>query len=70
MQARRGGVVLTFHSEHRPLEAYVRELAAAGLLIETIREVRASEQVVSRDPDARGWLRIPLFLHLRAIKPG
>jgi SAM-dependent methyltransferase len=70
MQARRGGVVLTFHSEHRPLEAYVRELAAAGLLIETIREVRASEQVVSRDPDARRWLRIPLFLHLRAIKPG
>lgn len=68
-QARRGGVLLTFHSEHRPLEAYLNALAAAGMLTETIREVKASDRAVSTDPGARRWQRIPLFLHLRAIKP-
>ena len=56
----RGGVRLTFHSEHRPLESYSRALEAAGLLIEAIREPRA--------PDGR-WQRIPLSLQLRAVKP-
>jgi SAM-dependent methyltransferase len=65
----RGGVRLTFHSEHRPLEAYMRAVEAAGLLTETIREVRAPDHVVAHDPRARRWQRIPLFLHLRAIKP-
>jgi SAM-dependent methyltransferase len=64
----RGGVRLTFHSEHRPLEAYFRALEAAGLLTETIREARPSDRVVGRDPAARRWQRIPLFLHLRARK--
>ncbi|HEX5190965.1 MAG TPA: class I SAM-dependent methyltransferase [Streptosporangiaceae bacterium] len=68
-QASRGGVVLTFHSEHRPVEAYVNALAAAGLLTEAIREVRASGLAVSSDPGERRWQRIPMFLHLRAIKP-
>jgi SAM-dependent methyltransferase len=57
----RAGVRMTFHSEHRPLESYARALEAAGLLTETIREVRS--------PDGR-WRRIPLSLHLRAVKPG
>jgi SAM-dependent methyltransferase len=65
----RGGIRLTFHSEHRPLEAYFRALETAGLVTETIREVRPSDQVVMRDPAARRWQRIPLFLHLRA-SPG
>jgi SAM-dependent methyltransferase len=56
----RGGVQLTFHSEHRPLESYSRALEAAGLLIEAIREPKA--------PDGR-WQRIPLSLQLRAVKP-
>ena len=66
----RDGIRLTFHSEHRPLESYIQALAAAGLLTETIREVRAPDEVVATDPVARRWQRIPLFLHLRAIKPG
>lgn len=66
----RGGISVTFHSEHRPLEAYVQALAAAGLLTETIREARASEEVVARSPDAGRWQRVPMFLHLRAIKAG
>ena len=69
MVADRGGVRLTFHSEHRPLEAYFRALADAGLLTETIREVSSSDQVVAQHPSDRRWQRIPLFLHLRALKP-
>jgi SAM-dependent methyltransferase len=64
----RDGIRLTFHSEHRPLEAYVQAVAAARLLTETIREVRAPDEAVTRNPDARRWQRIPMFLHLRAIK--
>lgn len=66
----RGGIHMTFHSEHRPLEAYVRAFETAGLLTEAIREVGAPDHVVARDPAARRWQRIPLFLHLRAVKPG
>jgi SAM-dependent methyltransferase len=58
----RGGIRLTFHSEHRPLEAYMRALEAGGLLTEALREVRAP------DPADRQWQRIPMFLHLCAIK--
>jgi len=68
MVAERGGMRLTFHSEHRPLEAYFRAFEAAGLLTETLREVKPSDQIVSRDQVARRWQRIPLFLHLRVRK--
>jgi SAM-dependent methyltransferase len=57
----RGGLTMTFHSEHRPLRDYSDALAEAGFLIERIREVG--------DPDPEDkWHRIPLFLHLRAVK--
>jgi len=69
MVADRGGIHLTFHSEHRPLESYARALEASGLLIEAIREVKPPDHLADRDPAARRWQRIPLFLHLRAIKP-
>jgi SAM-dependent methyltransferase len=69
MTAERDGVTLTFHSEHRPLEAYARALEDAGLLTETIREVRVPDQVVREDPASRRWQRVPLFLHLRAVRP-
>ena len=69
MVADRGGIRLTFHSEHRPLEAYTQAMEASGLLIEAIREVKPPDQLAARDPAARRWQRIPLFLHLRAIKP-
>jgi len=63
-----GGVRMTFHSEHRPIEAYSRALEAAGLLIEAIRETRAPDAVVAASPGKRRWQRIPLFLHVRAVK--
>ena len=57
----RGGLAMTFHSEHRPLSDYSDPLAEAGFLIERIREVG--------DPNPEDkWHRIPLFLHLRAVK--
>ena len=67
--ADRGGIQLTFHSEHRPIEAYSRALEAAGLLIEAIRETRTPDGVVAANPGERRWQRIPLFLHVRAVKP-
>jgi SAM-dependent methyltransferase len=67
--AERDGIGLTFHSEHRPIEAYSRALEAAGLLIEAIREVSAPDEVVRDHPNHRRWQRIPLFLHIRAVKP-
>jgi SAM-dependent methyltransferase len=57
----RDGYTMTFHSEHRPLQAYSDALANAGFLIERIREVG--------DPSpADKWHRIPLFLHFRALR--
>jgi SAM-dependent methyltransferase len=55
----RDGLVMTFHSEHRPLQAYTDALADAGFVIERLRELG--------EPDpAHKWHRLPLFLHLRA----
>ncbi len=65
----RDGIQMTFHSEHRPLETYSRALEAAGLLIEAIREARVPDEVVTDNPNSRRWQRIPLFLHVRAVKP-
>jgi SAM-dependent methyltransferase len=67
--ADRAGFRLTFHSEHRPLEAYSLALERAGLLIEAIRELRQPDEFTARDPAERRWQRIPLFLQLRAVKP-
>jgi hypothetical protein len=62
----RDGLPMTFHSVHRPLEEYSRALEDAGLVVEAIREVTVDgDSAVSRPSEAR-WLRIPLFLHLRA----
>jgi SAM-dependent methyltransferase len=65
-----GDFDLTFHSEHRPLGAYAAALEAAGLLIEKLRELPAPAAAIERDPRNRRYLRIPMFLHLLAVKPG
>jgi SAM-dependent methyltransferase len=70
MTINRGGIPMTFHSEHRPLESYARALEAAGMQIQAIREVRPSQEAVAaRDPAEGRWLRIPRFLHLLAVRP-
>lgn len=59
------GLDMTFHSEHRPLEAYSRALEEAGLLIDALREPTYPEVAVTSEKSRR-WQRVPLFLHLRA----
>jgi SAM-dependent methyltransferase len=65
----REGLEMTFVSEHRPIEAYVDALAEAGLLVERLRETDVPETAIRR-PRSRRWQRLPLFLHIRALKPG
>ena len=60
---------MRFVSRHRPLQAYTDELAANGLLIERLREPKLPEGGFNDEHSPR-WTRIPLFLHLRAVKPG
>jgi SAM-dependent methyltransferase len=64
----RDGLAMRFVSRHVPLETYVEELAANGLLVERLREPKVPETAF-RDASGKRWRRIPLFLHLRALKP-
>jgi SAM-dependent methyltransferase len=64
----RAGLEMTFVSAHRPLHTYTEAINGAGLLIDRLREVPVPEQAVTR-PRSRRWQRLPLFLHLRALKP-
>lgn len=61
----RDGLTMTFTSVHRPLERVVQAVLATGLLIDHLAEVPE----LSEPPGAR-WRRVPLFLHLGAVKPG
>jgi len=64
----RDGLQMTFHGWSYPLEAYAQALEGAGLLIERLREPAASAEAVARQEPYRRWQRLPLFLHLRAVK--
>jgi SAM-dependent methyltransferase len=64
----RDGLEMTFTSVHRPLEAYTEALADCGFVIERLREPRLPDHALRREHSGR-WQRIPLFLHLRAVKP-
>jgi hypothetical protein len=63
----RDGLRIAFHSRHRPIQAYSRALEAAGLVIETVRELGVPAEAIRSDRSRR-WQRIPLFLHLRGRK--
>lgn len=63
----RDGLEATFVSAHRPLEAYADAITSAGLLIEGVREPAAPDHAFS-DERGRRWQRIPLFLHMVAVK--
>ncbi|MGJ5132782.1 class I SAM-dependent methyltransferase [Bradyrhizobium oligotrophicum] len=64
----RDGLSMTFHSAHRPLQSYFEALEAEGFLIEALREPSIPEAIITRD-SSRRWLRVPLFLHLRCLRP-
>jgi SAM-dependent methyltransferase len=63
----RNGLEMTFLDAHRPLEDYFRALEDAGLLIERVREV-GDGTAEPPWPSVLRWRRIPLFLHIRALR--
>jgi SAM-dependent methyltransferase len=62
----RGGLRMTFVSMHRPLEAYMRALEAAGFVIEALREPVPGRDYVSDHPEVASWREEPVLLVLRA----
>ena len=55
---KRDELSMTFESQHRPIFAYFDALAAAGLVVDALREPATEGH--------ESWSRLPLFLHLRA----
>jgi SAM-dependent methyltransferase len=68
-ESNRDGIAVTFRDHGIPFERLSRALESAGLLWEAIREPAPSEAFVREHPPAARRVRIPLFLHFRAVKP-
>jgi SAM-dependent methyltransferase len=64
----RDGLEITFIGWRNALEEYAAALEAAGLLVERLREPAAPPAAVASRPSYLRWQRLPLFLHLRAVK--
>jgi hypothetical protein len=60
----RDGLTMTFTSQHRSLERFARAVLSTGLLIDHVAELPDLS-----DPPGTPWRRLPLFLHLGAVKP-
>jgi SAM-dependent methyltransferase len=63
----REGLEVRFASVHRPLEAFTEALTSAGFVIERLREPAVPDHAIAYE-HSRRWQRLPLFLHLRALK--
>jgi SAM-dependent methyltransferase len=63
----RDGLEVTFVSAHRPLQSYGDALASAGFVIERLVELPAPDHSFTHERGRR-WQRLPLFLHLQAVK--
>jgi len=63
----RDGLAMRFASDHRPFAGWVNPLLDSGFALQRVREVTVPRDAV-RDPASERWLRIPLFLHLRATR--
>ncbi|HEX2050793.1 MAG TPA: class I SAM-dependent methyltransferase [Actinomycetota bacterium] len=63
----RDGREMSFASVHRPVEGYFDALARPGLLVERLREPRVPDDAIEA-PNDRRWQRVPLFLHVAAVK--
>ena len=59
---------VVMESEHRPVAWYTEAIADAGFVVERLREVRVPDHAASA-PRNRRWQRLPLFLHVRALRP-
>jgi SAM-dependent methyltransferase len=69
-QREREGLKMTFHDTHRPLSAYTGALEHAGLNVEALREPAPDDDYVAEVPSMARWQREPIFLLVRAVKPG
>jgi ubiquinone/menaquinone biosynthesis C-methylase UbiE len=59
------GLSMVFHSYHHSLSSYLAPLERNGLLVEAVREPPTPPGVMRTER----WTRLPLFLHVRAVKP-
>lgn len=57
----RNGLQMTFRSFHYSLEDYWRAIRDAGFVVDELREIYDDAHPL--------WRELPLFLHLRALKP-
>ncbi|HEX3453971.1 MAG TPA: methyltransferase domain-containing protein [Gaiellaceae bacterium] len=64
----RDGLQVTFESAHRPIGWYFAALESAGFLVERLRETDIPDEALKLPRSSR-WQRMPLFLHVRAVKP-
>ena len=64
----RDGLEMSFFSDHRSLEAYFEALAEAGFVVERLREPSVPDEAALA-PRQRRWQRVPLFLHVMAVRP-
>ena len=64
----RDGLKMVFAGWAHSFESYVLALEEAGFLVERVREPRVPERYLEKDPAEGRWLRIPNFLHVRAVK--
>jgi SAM-dependent methyltransferase len=62
------GLQLELPGVHRPLEAYTAALEHERFVIEAIREPQPSHEQASMHPESTRWIRIPCFLHIRAVR--
>jgi len=67
-EVEREGLTMTFESEHRPIGWYFDALTAAGFLVEKLRETDIPDASLTL-PRSERWQRLPLFLHVRALRP-
>jgi SAM-dependent methyltransferase len=64
----RDGIRVTFFDRALPLERLARAHEGAGLLVEAVREPQPGDEFVHAHPTAERRRRVPLFLHMRAVK--
>lgn len=70
--AAHGKPAVTTLTYHRPISAYVRALAEAGLFVDAMEEwpsLRVSQPGGRADEENRARREIPMFLAFRAVKP-
>jgi len=62
---RRDGLSMTFRGWSYALEDYAQAFERAGFLIETMREPIPDSPIEHLER----WTRVPMFLHIRAVRP-